>query len=198
MHVVVRFVAGVVVGVVVGVLITLLFWRLGRFWSVLSSPRVRWSKASKPKRLKASGFKAFQTFTFSSSLLEVKGLGLDPLHKLGHIWMLEEGLNGGVGVGQFCLGQEGMNLSVTDTVQLDSHVTPFGFWDQVMGFDVLLWNFSFAKGANDGWFDHQIPKCQAGLSFDFTHETLLHLKDLDCSSKQLESSRGSSGAWVVM
>ena len=45
------------------------------------------------------------------------------MHKLGNIWVLEEGLNGGVGVGQFCLGQEGMNLSVTDTVQLglDGH-----------------------------------------------------------------------------
>ena len=127
-------------------LITLLFWEGVRFKSVLLSPRVRWSKASKPERLKASGFKAFQTFTFSSSLLEVKGLGLDPLHKLGHIGMLEEGLNGGVGVGQFCLGQEGMNLSVTDTVQLDSHVTPLWIWGPSDGLRCAALEFLVRKG----------------------------------------------------
>jgi hypothetical protein len=148
--------------------------------------------------LKALRGQAFQTFTFSCSLLEVNRFVLDPMHKLGTIWVLEEGLNSGVGFGQFCLGQEGMNLSVTDTVQLGSDFAPFGFGDQVMGLDVLLWNFSFAKGADDGCFDHQVPKRQPSHSFDFTHAPPLYLKDGDCSSKQWESSRGSSGAWEVM
>jgi hypothetical protein len=71
--------------------------------------------------------------TLAGSFHHIDGLGFDPCHKALDTRVSQQGLNRVQLFGQFRLGKQGMNLAVTDPVQVLRMSAAFGLWDQMMG-----------------------------------------------------------------
>lgn len=70
-----------------------------------------------------------QPLTLVTSFHHSDGLGFDPCHKALDARVNQQGLNRVQLLGQFRLGKQGMNLAVTDTVQVLRISATFGLWD---------------------------------------------------------------------
>ena len=60
---------------------------------------------------------AFEPLAFAAFFKKCVGLGLHPADEAGHFFGLLQGLDRGVGAGQFGLGEQRMDLAVANAVQ---------------------------------------------------------------------------------
>jgi hypothetical protein len=76
--------------------------------------------------------------TLASSFHHIDGLSFDPCHKALDTRVSQQGLNRVQLFGQFRLGEQGMNLAVTDPVHVLRMSAAFGPWDQMMGVALVV------------------------------------------------------------
>jgi len=79
-----------------------------------------------------------QSLALPGSFHHIDGLSFDPCHKALDTRVSQQGLNRVQLFGQFRLGKQGMNLAVTDPVQVLRVSAAFGLWDQMMGVALVV------------------------------------------------------------
>jgi len=90
-----------------------------------------------------------QPLTPAGSFHHIDGLSFHPRHKALDTRVSQQGLNRVQLFGQFRLGKQGMNLAVTDPVQVLRMSATFGLWDQMMGVTLAGRYHSVAQRANE-------------------------------------------------
>jgi len=85
---------------------------------------------------------------FAGSFHEVVGLGFHPSHKIRHVRVRQKRVDRIELSCQFCFREQGMNLAVTDTVQVLGVATPFGLRHKVMCIALAGWNRAITQWAN--------------------------------------------------
>jgi hypothetical protein len=95
--------------------------------------------------------------TLAGSFHHIDGLSFHPRHKALDTRVSQQGLNRVQLFGQFRLGKQGMNLAVTDPVQVLRVPAAFGLWNQMMGVTLAGRYHPVAQRANELWLGGRSP-----------------------------------------